>query len=153
MEAIYTFPIVPTISSTTGYDLCVGESKNKPLKDMIEKLTETAGKEDWDGEGALALSSKTIVIAQYLVDFFPSFDLEPDISATPHGEIDFEWAISRDTMLTISVGPSGEIAFAGLFGNTRLDGQEELEDKRLPHFVSACFKRLQDVCKDDVHDG
>ena len=44
------------------------------------------------------------------------------MAATPHGEVDFDWVIDRSVMLTVSVGPSKEIAFAGLFHGARLNG-------------------------------
>ena len=67
-----------------------------------------AGTEDWDGEGALALAPETADLAQKLIDEFPPHVSRPDVNATPHGEVDFDWVIDRDVMLTVSVGPSKE---------------------------------------------
>ena len=114
------------------------------LKREVHGLLENAGIEDWDDEGALALTPETVDIAQKRIDEFPPHIGRPDIAATPHGEVDFDWVIDRDVMLTVSVGPSKEIAFAGLFHGARLNGCEPWEGT-LPQFVDYCFDRLREA--------
>ncbi len=114
------------------------------LKGAVHSLLEDAGTEDWDGEGAMALAPETVDIAQKLIDEFPPHIGRPDIVATPHGEVDFDWIIDRNVMLTVSVGPSKEIAFAGLFHGARLSGCEPREGM-LPQFVNYCFERLREA--------
>ncbi len=113
------------------------------LKHEVDDLLESAGEENWDGEGALALTPNTVAIAQKLIDEFPGYVDNPDVAATPHGEIDFDWVIGQDTMLTVSVGPSNQIAFAGIFHTTRLHGSEDWGGT-LPHFVNCCFERIRE---------
>ena len=113
------------------------------IKQEVYGLIEEAGAENWDGEGALALDVRTVEIAQKLVDEFPGYVIRPDVAATPHGEVDFDWIISREVMLTVSVCPSGEIAFAGLFQDTRLNGREPWMGS-LPQYVGCCFERLRE---------
>ncbi len=114
------------------------------LKREVHSLLEEAGTEDWDGEGALALAPETVDIAQKLIDGFPPHVGRPDVNATPHGEVDFDWVIDRNVMLIISVGPSKEIAVAGLFHGARLNGCEPWEGT-LPQFVNYCFERLRET--------
>ena len=114
------------------------------LKREIHSLLKDAGTKDWDGKGALALAPETVDIAQKLIDKFPLHISRPDVAATPHGEVDFDWVIARNVMLTISVGPSKEIAFAGLFHSARLNGCEPWEGT-LPQFVNYCFERLREA--------
>lgn len=61
--------------------------------------------EGWDGYGAKAVSPKTLAVAAQLVE--ATLD-EPEISATPDGDIIMEWAIPGGS-LTILVDPAGEI--------------------------------------------
>ena len=114
------------------------------LKREVHGLLENAGIEDWDDEGVLALAPETVAVAQKLIDQFPPHVSRPDVNATPHGEVDFDWVIDRNVMLTVSVGPSKEIAFAGLFHGARLNGCEPWEGA-LPQFVNSCFERLSEV--------
>ena len=120
------------------------DTKRASLKREVHDLLEDAGTEDWDGEGALALAPETVDIAQKLIDEFPAQVGRPDVNATPHGEVDFDWVIDQDVMLTVSVGPSKEIAFAGLFHGARLNGCE-LWEGTLPQVVNYCFKRLREA--------
>lgn len=120
------------------------DGERTSLKREVHSLLEDAGTEDWDGEGALALALETVDIAQKLIDEFPPHIGRPDIAATPHGEVDFDWVIDRDVMLTVSVGPSKKIAFAGLFHGARLNGCEPWEGL-LPQFVNSCFERLREA--------
>lgn len=120
------------------------DTERASLKREVFSLLEEAGTEDWDGEGALALAPETVDIAQKLIDEFPSLVGKPDVNATPHGEVDFDWVIARDVMLTVSIGPSKEIAFAGLFHGARLNGCE-LWEGTLPQFVNYCFERLREA--------
>ena len=120
------------------------DMKRASLKHEVHGLLEDAGIEDWDAEGVLALAPETVAVAQKLIDEFPPLVGKPDVNATPHGEVDFDWVIDRDVMLTISVGPSKEIAFAGLFHGARLNGCEPWEGT-LPQFVNYCFERLREA--------
>ena len=119
------------------------DADKESLKQEVHGLLEEAGTKDWDGEGALALDPKTVMIARKLIDHFPSYVVRPDVAATPHGEVDFDWIVSQDVMLTVSVCPSGEIAFAGLFYDARLNGRESWMGA-LPQFVGCCFERLRE---------
>ena len=111
----------------------------------IAALIERCGGRDWDGAGARPVHLDTIRVAQKFADRLPRID-PPDVSATPHGEIDFDWCVARDQMLTVSVGPppDHEIAFAGLFGETRIRGREPWAGK-VPHFVQCCFEMVARV--------
>ena len=120
------------------------DEERTSLKREVHGLLENAGIEDWDSEGALALAPETADLAQKLIDEFPPHIGRPDVNATPHGEVDFDWVIDRNVMLTVSVGPSKEIAFAGLFHGARLNGCE-LWEGTLPQFVDYCFDRLREA--------
>ena len=114
------------------------------LKHEVHGLLKDAGTEDWDGEGALALAPETADLAQKLIDKFPPYIGRPDIAATSHGEVDFDWVMDRDVMLTVSVDPAKKIAFAGLFHSARLNGCEPWEGM-LPQVVNYCFERLREA--------
>lgn len=135
----------------TGHLSTITESSDIPpavrrssLKRKVFSLLKKASKEGWDGEGATKLESETVEVAQELVDRFPihvMYREAPDVDVTPHGEVDFDWVIGRDRMLTVSVLPSREIAFSGLFRGARVNGREPWEGT-LPPLVNCCFERL-----------
>lgn len=115
------------------------------IKRAVNKLLETAGRENWDGEDALAVAPETVRLAEKLAELFPGSVEPPDVSASPRGEIDFDWVASKNVMLTLCVCPSGEIAFAGLFNGSEIHGEEPwAEADPLPHAVEACFDMLRE---------
>ena len=114
------------------------------LKRSVNELLKTAGQADWDGENALPVTPGTAQLAKKLVNLFPGSIEPPDVSASPHGEIDFEWFVSKNAMLTVSVCPSEEIAFAGLFNGSEIHGEEPWnEGDLLPHLIHVCFDMLR----------
>ena len=127
-----------------GVSSAFAGAEREALKREVRGILARAGEDNWDGEGALAVSPRTVEIAELAIDGFPRYVARPDVDATPRGEVDFDWAVSRNAMLTVSVGPSGEIAFAGLFGDARVSGSE-IWSGELPRFVACCFERLRDT--------
>jgi hypothetical protein len=117
------------------------ERQKVTYKREVEELILQAGKEDWDGEGALPVVHETISIACALIDHFPFFSHTPDISATPHGEVDFDWCLEDGAMLTISVSSEGEIAYAWLKGTSVMNAKEEWTGES-PDYIRCFFERL-----------
>lgn len=113
----------------------------KALKQEVQNLLEKNAVEDWDGEGALPLSADTVTIAQELVELFPACLGRPDVSASPHGEIEFDWAGPNSGMFTVGVCPTREIGFAALFHDAHVSGSQ-LWDGRMPRFIEYCFERM-----------
>ena len=117
-----------------------------PLKDTmqkIEKLAQTAGEDNWDGEGAIKVSWETIEVARKLFTTFPNNVLSEnlDIDATPLGSIDFGWVLERDVMMNIIVLPSGEIGFAYSVHGARGGGKEPWEGTAI-RSVSEAFDKV-----------
>ena len=118
-----------------------GEKEREAVKDEIDALLQCSGEENWDDDGALPLDRNTVEVAKDVVDEFPSHIMPPDVAVTPHGELDFDWVVAREVMLTISIGPLKEVAFSGLFPGTRLKGRQ-MWSGALPAFVEYCFEQL-----------
>ena len=120
----------------------LGPMDAESLKQRVDEIAEEAGQEDWDGEGARAVPPGTVGIAKDVAELLP-FNLPcPDVNASAHGELDFDWTIARGLRFTISVGPEGDIAFAGIFHGAKLRGTEPWTGA-LPGFVRSCLDRLQ----------
>ena len=92
------------------------------LKMRIRELQRTAGSDNWDGEGSLAISAAAVKVALQLADKLPAGIDDPDVAATPHGEVDFDWMAGRSAMLTISIDSDGTLAWAALFDECRSRG-------------------------------
>ena len=118
--------------------------KREELQRKVERLLESAGTDNWDGEGALPLSTDTVTIAKALIGKLPdlaTYPSEPEVSATPHGEVDIDWSVDDGSMVTVSVCPDGNIAFSGLFPIAQVSGRAEWTGE-LPRLVSCCLETL-----------
>ncbi len=112
------------------------------LKQEAAAVARLGSSEDADVAGARPLAPITTRIATELAESLPTDVPKPDVDATAHGEIDFDWTIERGCGLTISVGPDGDVAFAGIFHGAKISGQEPWRGA-LPGFVECCLERLR----------
>ncbi len=94
-------------------------------KTAIRALLDTAGKKNWDGEGADPVTENTVSVALEVVEELPIAGGIPEISADPEGSVEFNWHLDNGTMLTISIGQTGDIAISGLCdGEAKLTGMQ-----------------------------
>ncbi len=102
----------------------------------IRNLCEVAGMIDWDGEGADSVSEDAVRIALDVVKDFPGDVGRPEVSADPHGRVDFDWHLDNGAMFTISIAKDGEAAISGLYeGQSRLTGMAWDKEKDIPSLV------------------
>ena len=121
-------------------------SEKEVLKQQVDNVLKTYGEENWDGEGALPILPETAEIAKSVVEHFPIEGSRhlPDVGPTPHGEIDFDWLISKNMMLTVGVNSKGVISYAGILEIVK--NQEW--DSKLPPDVLAWFAALKEIPAD-----
>ena len=123
----------------------------KSLRRMLDEIPESAGADDWDGEGARAVAPRTVEIAKSVLAELPAYvlapEFDPDVWATPRGEVDFDWAAPCDAMFTISVGPTDRIVFVCTLGDgERVSGSSPWNGD-LPAYIGDGFRRLRN-CRD-----
>jgi len=107
---------------------------------IMDRATEAAV-ENWDGEGSLPVSDLTVAAACRLVRLLPVPDARPTVSVDRDGELEFEWYVARDRLLSLSVGPSGTLAFASLNRGDRQTGRFTFGD-RLPASLLLAISEL-----------
>lgn len=61
----------------------------------------------------------------------------------PDGEIEFEWYRGPRWLLTVSVGKTGALSYAGLFGRNKVHGVEQFSEG-LPDAIVQNLGRLLD---------
>ena len=115
------------------------------LQREIDEVAKHASEPDWDGDDALPLDPSTISVAKQLASLFPPYRNPPEVSATPQGEIDFDWWIGKRGMFTVSVcsPPKNDIVFVANLEDAEFRGRERWVNNRLPQLVSCCFKRMK----------
>ena len=107
----------------------------------LEVAYKEASRENWDGYGASPVSGASYDRAKRFLRTLPSTLPPPEVAIDPDGEISFEWRGGSRQVFSVSVGPRGELNYAGLFGTSKAHGVEYLEDK-LPETIVDNLRRL-----------
>ncbi len=119
----------------------------KSRSSKLQQLGEKCSEEGWDGEGAAAVDGETIAAAQMMATFFPMTGAQPEINATPFGEVSFDWNFPGCALLSVTVCPSGDIAFSGLLSQADLHDLSSEKIETVRGFTSSWFSMLKSVCK------
>jgi hypothetical protein len=120
--------------------LSLGESYRETLSALYD-IADQCSVANWDGYDAVQVSPMAVAQAFRLLRTLPSTLRTPDLSADPDGEISFEWYLEPRRVFSISVGPHGELSYAGLFGRSDAHGTEYLGDE-LPKAIMDNLSRL-----------
>lgn len=81
---------------------------------------------------AIAMLKDLLLIAQEL----------PHVSVDPDGEISLEWYRAPRLVFSVSVGPQGELTYAGLFGRSKVHGLEIHTVDGIPREIRAGIQRV-----------
>jgi hypothetical protein len=125
-------------------DLLESLSLGESYRDAVSALYDIAGQfsiPNWDGYGAVQASPMAVNQAFRLLRTLPSTLRTPELSVDPDGEISFEWYLEPRRVFSISVGPNGELSYAGLFGRSDAHGTEYFGDE-LPKAIMDNLSRL-----------
>ena len=115
-------------------------------KTDIRNLLNISGENDWDGEGGDPVTQKTVDIALNVVENLPGDVGLPEVTADPHGRVDFDWCLNNGTMFTVSVGNDGEVAISGLYqGQSRLTGMAWNKEQEIPCLVHCGLNWLSSM--------
>ncbi|MDM7994718.1 MAG: hypothetical protein QUT30_03420 [Acidobacteriota bacterium] len=119
-------------------------SLGESYRDSLSSLCEIAGQaaaSNWDGYGAMPVNSLSIHQALRLLRTLPTTLPKPELSVDPDGEISFEWHFEPRRVFSISIGPHGELSYAGLFGRSDAHGTEYFGDE-IPKPIVDNLNRL-----------
>jgi hypothetical protein len=94
---------------------------------------------NWDGYGANPISPGAAEHARDLLALLPTAFPAPTVGVDADGEVSVEWHGAPGSMFGISVSPSGELIYAGVYGASRVRGRELLG----PRFPTALLSQLQ----------
>src|SRR5277367_4281772 len=96
-------------------------------KKMLEELfavSEECEKPNWDGYGALPITSETYKVAYRLIETLPPGIAPFSIGAEPDGHITLEWYRDPRHVLSISIRSEGDLHYAALLGLSTRMGTE-----------------------------
>ncbi len=107
----------------------------------LREAYEEASSADWDGYGGQAADPFNYIHALSLVSALPSTAPLPEIAVDPDGEVEFEWCRGPRWIFTVSIGKTGALSYAGIFGRNKVYGVEQLTEG-LPEAIVQNIRRL-----------
>ncbi len=143
-EAEHLMKIVKGVYQDLNNTITLGEAKKELRAELIELFNDRQTP-NWDGYGAEAVGFKTYCYADRVLFALPRITPCPEISASPNGEIIFEWRKEKDRGVIVSIGPNGEMGYAGIFGmKSRIRGMEFFDetDEAIPEEILENIQRL-----------
>lgn len=112
------------------------------LFDDLEHVAEECGEPDWDSYGASPVLQETIFEAQQFLRSIPTGTPRPTLAAEPDGHVTFEWHVSPNRTLSVSISPEGELHFSAVIGSSRCFGTEPFLGE-IPDPILDQIKRVQ----------
>lgn len=100
----------------------------------LTKIAAETSIEGWDGYDARPIAPETLARAFRFLGGLPEWILAPDIVPEADGQIAIEWYLSPNLTYSVSIPPSGQLQFAGRFGEEKLHGAAP-HDSSIPESV------------------
>jgi len=103
-------------------------ARNQAISDLCN-LLEEAGKANWDGYGAKAITRDTAAMVLAFINSLPHGYPLPEFAAEPDGSISLDWIRDAHHMFSMSVGVNNRFSCAWIAGSdkghcvARFDGQ------------------------------
>ena len=119
-------------------------SLGERLRQMVTALREAyeeASSEGWDGYGGRAGEPLSYIQALSFLSALPSTAPLPEVAVDPDGEIEFEWYRGPRWIFTVSIGRTGTLSYAGLFGGNKTHGVEQFVEG-LPETIAQNLRRV-----------
>jgi len=96
---------------------------------LLEEVDEEYSEPNWDGYDALPVNGNSLLRAYEFLQVLPLSLPLPDIEVDPDGEVSFDWYNDSGGVFSVSIGETGRLAFAGLFGRSEVHGVEYFYDE------------------------
>lgn len=100
------------------------EATTHNIDEIFDELLEEYSTDGWDGYGALAITKNVIEKAKQFLTAIPRSISQPEVDATPSGEISFEWFKDTSHVFVVEINKTGDLVYAGLFGHKKNNGTD-----------------------------
>jgi hypothetical protein len=118
----------------------------QPRRTTLAELNDIyreCSQENWDGEGAQAMSVRTYQEAVRFLCALPFTIGAPEVIPEPNGPIGFQWRSGPNAVFVASVNGTQRISYAGLFGKgVTAYGTEDFSDA-IPETIIGNLNRLR----------
>lgn len=118
------------------------ESNRSPLDSELRSLFAECNTPDWDSDGALPVSRRTLSVAMRLVGVLPKSVPLPEVSCAVDGSIVFDWMPTQGRMISVSIHESDRLAFAWLNGTDRGHAVARFNGADIPTIIMSTIQSI-----------
>lgn len=111
------------------------------LADLDQLAVECAAP-DWDCYGADPVNAQSLEVARRMIRVLPPGLDAPLVAADPDGEVSLSWQSKDGRDLSVSVGPTGRLSYAGLDGPSNIIYGTAHFGDQLPETILELLRRL-----------
>jgi len=124
------------------YDLVTGTTPNSIQREFGSSYIAWL-EDDWDGEGALPISTQVIANVNEFLFAIRDANMQPEIAPEADGYIQLEWYQSKNCLFSLSFGPSNILSYSGIFGEgRRVYGADEIREG----VPDSIWDHIQRIC-------
>ena len=110
------------------------------LSELIE-IQEECSIDDWDDEGAVAISFATLFEAMQFIRLLPVHLKLPDVVPSANGAINFEWR-KGDSICNVELSGGNEIVYSAYFSSANRDYGMKPYVGSIPHKVIELIESM-----------
>jgi hypothetical protein len=105
------------------------QDPQKQSRILLQDVFDECRHANWDGEGADPVEESTFIHAIKFLDLLPIDTPSPEIDASPHGLITFEWDLSSRRTLVAGIDSNGYIYYSALLDDEDERGKVRMDQK------------------------
>lgn len=114
--------------------------KKEDAISQLDELMIECAQTGWDGDDALPLDHKAAAIAEQFIRALPNDLQMPEFAPEPDGCISLDWIQSRQRLLSLSVSPTGRLAYAWLNGTDKGHGVVRFDGEHFPRPIEGTLR-------------
>ncbi len=99
---------------------------------MIYEVEAECGAADWDGYGALPVSSLSVLAAKEFIRHLPDSLAMPDVAPEPDGSLSLDWTTGKSRRFSVSIGTSDRLAYAWVDGSDQGHAVARFDSQVIP---------------------
>jgi hypothetical protein len=102
---------------------------------------ETYGYDNWDCEGAKAITQSVIGWTKIILDLLPQTVPNPDLAPAASGSVCMEWS-RGDDLVWADVEPNGHLLMLTKFSGKKSESVFKIGNEKIRHHLATAFARL-----------
>ena len=105
---------------------------HKSYYSELDQLQEECKHKNWDGYGAVPITSNVINKAKQFMLALPITALPPEFAPEPDGSVSIDWIVNINNILSISISTGTRLSYAWINGTDKGHGTISFDGQNIP---------------------